>query len=60
MGNPTVTSVKVDEDIWKEAKIQAIKDGKKLQDVLNEALKEWLAEQKKLKKEYREIEQGRK
>jgi hypothetical protein len=50
MGNTTVTSVKVDEDIWKEAKIQAIKDGITLQEVLNRALMEWLKEQRKKEK----------
>ena len=47
MGNTTVTSVKVDEDVWKEAKIQAIREGLTLQDVLNRALLEWLERQHK-------------
>ncbi|MDG6910944.1 MAG: hypothetical protein JRN18_01170 [Nitrososphaerota archaeon] len=38
MGKETVTSVKVDEDLWKEAKIAAIKEGITLQRLLNEAL----------------------
>lgn len=38
MGKVTVTSVKVDEDIWKEAKIEAIKEGITLTELLNEAL----------------------
>lgn len=38
MGKTTVTSVKVDEDIWKEAKIEAIKEGITLTELLNEAL----------------------
>lgn len=38
MGKETVTSVKVDEDLWKEAKILAIREGITLQELLNEAL----------------------
>lgn len=50
MGNATVTSIKVDGELWKEAKIQAIRSGITLQDVLNRALKEWLDEQRKKEK----------
>jgi hypothetical protein len=50
MGETTVTSVKVDGDIWKEAKIEAIRQGITLQDVLNRALMEWLKEQRKKEK----------
>jgi hypothetical protein len=50
MGQTTVTSVKVDEEVWKEAKIQAIRDGITLQDVLNRALTEWLERQRKKEK----------
>ena len=50
MGNTTVTSVKVDDELWKEAKIQAIRSGITLQDVLNRALKEWLEQQRKKEK----------
>jgi DNA-binding protein YbaB len=42
MGKPTVTSVKVDEDIWKEAKKKAIDEDITLQDLLNEAVEDWL------------------
>jgi len=47
MGNTTVTSVKVDEDTWREAKIEAIREGITLQDVLNRALLDWLEKQRK-------------
>ena len=50
MGREQVTSIKVDEDLWKEAKIQAIRSGITLQDVLNRALKEWLDQQRKKEK----------
>jgi hypothetical protein len=50
MGNVTVTSVKVDEELWKQAKIQAIKDGITLQDVLNRALIDWLNRQSRKEK----------
>lgn len=45
-----VTSMKVDEETWKETKIAAIKEGKTLTEVLNEALETWLREQEEIKK----------
>lgn len=38
----TVTSLKIDDDIWKEIKIKAIQQDKQLTEVLDEALKNWL------------------
>jgi hypothetical protein len=38
MGKPTVTSMKVDDELWKKAKIQAIQEGISLQELLSEAL----------------------
>lgn len=42
-----VTSVKVDPELWKEAKIEAIKQGKTLSDLVEEALQDWLKATKK-------------
>ncbi len=42
MGKPVVTSVKVDEELWKEAKKKAIDEGITLQDLLNEAVEDWM------------------
>lgn len=43
MAKPTVvTSVKVDENLWKEAKKKAIDEGITLQDLLNEAVEDWM------------------
>ena len=42
MGKLTVTSVKVDADLWKEAKIQAIRRGITVAELLNEALRKEL------------------
>jgi hypothetical protein len=42
MGNKVVTSVKIDEEKWKEAKKKAIDDGTTFSDILDEALDEWL------------------
>jgi predicted HicB family RNase H-like nuclease len=37
-----VTSVKVNPDLWKEAKIEAIRQGKTLSELIEEALGDWL------------------
>ena len=37
-----VTSIKVDEALWKEAKKKAIDEGITLQDLLSDALKDWI------------------
>jgi len=43
LAKPTVvTSVKVDEELWKEAKKKAIDEGITLQDLLNEAVEDWM------------------
>ena len=43
MAKPSiVTSVKVDEELWKEAKKAAIDEGITLQDLLNEAVEDWM------------------
>jgi DNA-binding protein YbaB len=47
MPQKEVTSVKVDPELWKEAKIESIKSGRTLSDIIEEALKEWLKETKK-------------
>lgn len=47
MGKTSVTSLKVDEDIWKEAKIRAIREGITLTELLNQALELRLAEPEK-------------
>jgi hypothetical protein len=38
-----VTSMKVDKELWKEAKKKAIDKGMTLQELLNDAVKEWMA-----------------
>lgn len=45
----TVTSLKIDADIWKKIKIQAITDERQLSEILDEALKNWLKIQEKQK-----------
>lgn len=50
MGKPVVTSMKVDEDTWKKAKIRAIEEGITLQDLLNQALEEKLSKKESGKK----------
>jgi predicted DNA binding CopG/RHH family protein len=47
MAKPTiVTSVKVDGDLWKQAKKKAIDEGITLQDLLNEAVEDYLKKKK--------------
>ena len=38
----TVTSIKVDEDVWKKIKIEAINQDKQLSEILEKALEDWL------------------
>lgn len=45
-----VTSLKVNPDLWKEAKIQAIREGITLGDLLDEAVKDWIDRRKKASK----------
>ena len=42
MGKQIVTSVKVDQEIWKRAKIEAIKQGMTLADFLNKSIEDAL------------------
>lgn len=37
-----VTSLRVDSDLWKEAKVQAIRNDMTLADVVEEALRDWI------------------
>jgi len=46
MGKKLVTSIKVDEDIWKEVKIEAIKRETTVTELLNTALKRELRKSK--------------
>jgi hypothetical protein len=46
----TVTSLRVDPDLWKEARVQAIKNDMTLADVVDVALREWI-EKKSLERE---------
>ena len=46
MGKRIVTSVKIDEDIWKKAKIEAINQDMQLSEVLENAVEEWIKKQK--------------
>ncbi len=42
MGKLVVTSIKVDEEIWKEARIEAIKRGVTVAELLSDALRKEL------------------
>lgn len=46
MGKKLVTSIKIDEDIWKKAKIEAIKRGITVTDLLSSALEEKIGKSK--------------
>ncbi|MFB5620434.1 MAG: hypothetical protein ACE5RC_04820 [Nitrosopumilus sp.] len=46
MGKRIVTSVKIDDDIWKKAKIEAINQDMQLSEVLETAVEEWIKKQK--------------
>jgi predicted DNA-binding ribbon-helix-helix protein len=47
MSKQTVTSIRVDEELWKEAKIYAIRNGITLADLLEKLLKEELRKGRK-------------
>lgn len=47
MGKRIVTSVKIDEDLWKKAKIEAINRDLQLSESLEEALDDWIKKKKK-------------
>lgn len=40
----TATSIKIKPTVWKEAKIEAIKQGKTVSELVEEALKSWIKE----------------
>lgn len=44
-----VTSLRVDPDLWKKAKVKAIENDTTLGEVIDEALREWLKKQEKSK-----------
>ena len=46
MGKRTVTSVKIDEDVWKKAKIEAINQDMQLSEILKQAVEEWIKRKK--------------
>lgn len=41
-----VTSLRVDPDLWKEAKVQAIRNDMTLADLVEEAITDWLRKKK--------------
>ena len=45
-----VTSLRVDPDLWKEAKVQAIRNDMTLAQVVEEAIRKWVQDKMKEKK----------
>ena len=45
-----VTSIKIDPEVWKKAKIEAINQGRQLSDLVEEAIMELIASQKDRRK----------
>ena len=43
--NEMVTSLRVDPELWKEARIEAIRENITLGELVEEALKEWIKKQ---------------
>jgi predicted DNA-binding protein len=43
----TATSIKIKPDVWKEAKIEAIKEGRTVSELVEEAIETWIKEHKK-------------
>ena len=41
------TSIKIKPDTWKEAKIEAIREGKTVSELVEEAIEAWIRERKK-------------
>jgi urease gamma subunit len=41
------TSIKIKPEIWKEAKIEAIREGKTVSELMEEAITKWITEHKK-------------
>jgi hypothetical protein len=48
--NQTVTSLRVDTDLWKEARKAAIDCDITLGELIDQALRDWIAKQEKCKK----------
>lgn len=46
MGKRIVTSIKIDDEVWKKAKIEAINQDMQLSEVLEKAIEEWIKKQK--------------
>jgi len=40
------TSIKIKPELWKEAKIEAIRHGKTVSELVEEAIQEWIKEKK--------------
>lgn len=47
MGKEVVTSIRIDEDLWKEVKIHAVKESMTLKELLERLLREELKRTKK-------------
>jgi hypothetical protein len=47
------TSIKIRPDIWKEAKIEAIRHDMELSELVEQAIESWIKEQEELKKNVR-------
>lgn len=56
----TKTTFRMPKELLKDVQHFGIENDMTDTQIFNEALKAWMKEQRKLKKEYREIEQGRK
>jgi len=41
------TSIKVNPELWKEAKIEAIRHGKTVSELVEEAIEDWIKEHRK-------------
>ncbi len=41
------TSIKIDPATWREAKIEAIREGKTVSELVQEAINEWIKERRK-------------
>ena len=46
MGKRIVTSIKIDDEVWKKAKIEAINQDMQLSEVLESAVEEWIKKHK--------------
>ena len=44
MSEKTKTSIKIDPELWKEAKIQAIQHDMDLSELVEEAIRQWIEE----------------